>query len=82
VDGGSVGEEEEDEESVLKESSALDGFDRSSSWVGTGTGVGFVGESEPMFQKLEFVWQIGFCFYFLGLFSRTKSENRFLLVFH
>jgi hypothetical protein len=51
VDGGSVGEEEEDEESVLKESSALDGFDRSSSWVGTGTGVGFVGESEPMFQK-------------------------------
>jgi hypothetical protein len=39
VDGGSVGEEEEDEESVLKESSAMDGFDGSSSWVGTGTGV-------------------------------------------
>jgi hypothetical protein len=57
VDGGSVGEEE-DEESVLKESSAVDGFDGSSSWDGTGTGVGFVGESEPMFQKLVFLFQL------------------------
>jgi hypothetical protein len=62
VDGGFVGEEEEEEEeSVLKESSsAVDGFDGSSSWVGTGTGtgVGFVGESEPMFQKLVFLFQL------------------------
>jgi hypothetical protein len=60
VDGGSVGEEEEeeDEESVLKESSAVDGFDGSSYWVGTGAGVGFVGESESMSQKLVFPFQL------------------------
>jgi hypothetical protein len=43
---------------VLKESSAVDGFDGSSSWVGTATGVGFVGESETMFQKLVFLFQL------------------------
>ena len=48
---------------MLKESSAVDAFDGSSSWVGNGTGVGFAGakmdkESEPMFQKLVFLFQI------------------------
>jgi len=43
---------------VLKESSAVDGFDGSSYWVGTGAGVGFVGESESMSQKLVFPFQL------------------------